>query len=493
MVARAVVENRINSGPAKHSLNDNALLDAHRPPRQPPGGRFDGPQAVRWRHRIAAEGNTAEAYRDAKGQQGDRCRGARQQTGRAQEKSRPLAVKGSQSLHWSGSRRSHRGSNNNVLVRFVRPLGQRKTMSGLEQSWAAEFELAVQCCKAAFRDAAPDPPAVPAGLNWQRFSRFTAFHRIEGFAAAFFAEPKSGAPTEVRSALAEALARIAARNLEVMAECQALRQSFERAGLPLLFLKGLTSGALAYRNPVTKTAIDIDLLIDPNDLRAAAGLLRECGYRLDVPRASPGNQVLQKWHRSSKESVWLNDARAIQLDLHTRVADNSRLIPRISVHSPRQVVDIGNGVQLPTLAPDELFAYLAVHGASSAWFRLKWISDFAGPLHGRNSAEVDRLYRRSQDLGAGRAAGQALLLADRLFGSLEANPELRRRLLDDPSTRRLCSIALRLLSRKPAEPTEQLLGTLPHRMSQFLLLPGIGFRLGELTDQVRRVFANRSA
>ena len=43
-------------------------------------------------------------------------------------------------------------------------------MRELEQKLGlAEFELAVQCCKAAFRDAAPDPPAVPAGLNWQQF------------------------------------------------------------------------------------------------------------------------------------------------------------------------------------------------------------------------------------------------------------------------------------------------------------------------------------
>ena len=148
-----------------------------------------------------------------------------------------------------------------------------------------------------------------------------------------------------------------------MAECQALRQSFERAGLPLLFLKGLTSGALAYRNPVTKTAIDIDLLIDPNDLRAAAGLLRECGYRLDVPpeprqatrccKNGIGGAEIGLAQRRAGNSTRPHLSRRGNLEADT--ADLRSLAC--------QVVDIGNGAQLPTLAPDELFAYLAVHGA----------------------------------------------------------------------------------------------------------------------------------
>jgi hypothetical protein len=228
-------------------------------------------------------------------------------------------------------------------------------------------------------------------------------------------------------------------------------------------------------------------------VRPAARLLRECGYRLVTPCPSPKDEALQKWHRISKESVWFNDARAIQLDLHTRTADNPRLIPQITVHAPRQIVNVGNGVHLPTLASDELFAYLAIHGASSAWFRLKWISDFAGLLNGTSGAEFERLFSRSQELGAGRAAGQALLLADRLFGTLETNSELRRRLLDDRSTRQLCDIALRLLTREPAEPTEQFLGTLPHRMSQFLLGRGIRFKVAEVAGQARQIVINASA
>lgn len=364
-------------------------------------------------------------------------------------------------------------------------------MTEREQSWPAEFELALQCCKSAFRSAAPRQLTVPEGTDWQRFFRYTAFHRVEGLGAAALTGARAEIPAHIRFALADRSGLIAARNLEVTAECQSLLETFEKAGVLVLFLKGLTVGALAYRNPMTKTAVDIDLLVDPKDLRSAARCLREANYRLVTPRGSSTDDLLRKWHRISKESVWFKQSSSIQLDLHTSASDNAWLIPQISVHSPRQVVDVGNGVHLPTFAIDELVAYLAVHGASSAWFRLKWISDFAGLLHGRGAEEIERIYERSQELCAGRAAGQASLLADRLFGTLEVNPELRRHLLADSPTCRLCSTALRLLIREPVEPTEQWLGTVPHRMSQFLLLPGTRFKLRELADQARRIVVNR--
>jgi hypothetical protein len=146
-------------------------------------------------------------------------------------------------------------------------------------------------------------------------------------------------------------------------------------------------------------------------------------------------------------------------------------------------VDVGGGVRVPTLADDELFAYLAVHGASSAWFRLKWIADLAGFLHEWEAARIERTYRFSQELDAGRATGQALLIADRLFGTLKLNTALREALECDGPTRRLARLALRQLTGEPAEPTARWGGTLAIHRTQFALLPGLSYKLGELARQ----------
>jgi hypothetical protein len=128
-----------------------------------------------------------------------------------------------------------------------------------------------------------------------------------------------------------------------------------------------------------------------------------------------------------------------------------------------------------------------VHGASSAWFRLKWITDFAALLHRQGGDETGRLFRRSQELGAGRAAGQALLLSDALDGTLDGNPGLRKQLDESAAERWLCRAAMRQLAGRsePMEPTARPWGTARIHLTQFLLHPGPGFKLSELARQAR--------
>ena len=119
------------------------------------------------------------------------------------------------------------------------------------------------------------------GVDWRRFLRLVQFHRVEGLA--WNALALADLPADVRETLAEAASAIAVKDLRARSECRFLLESFEAEGLPLILLKGVTLAALAYGNPSLKSAIDIDLLIDPADLGKAADLLRKCGYRLVAP------------------------------------------------------------------------------------------------------------------------------------------------------------------------------------------------------------------
>jgi hypothetical protein len=158
------------------------------------------------------------------------------------------------------------------------------------------------------------------------------------------------------------------------------------------------------------------------------------------------------------------------------------LIPAVGITSPRQEVEVAPGITLPTLARDEVFAYLCVHGASSAWFRLKWIADLSALLSTCRVEEIERLYQRSQHLGAGRAATQALLLSATTFGTA-AGSELERRLKGELANRWLADAAWGQLIRDE-EPTQFRFGTATSHLTQLFLLPGLGFRLRELWRQL---------
>lgn len=349
-------------------------------------------------------------------------------------------------------------------------------------TWAElgpEFSLLVQCCRWNFANGEGQRPELPAGLDFGQLVAMARRHRVQGLVWNAVAQHSDRLPSDVKEALSSDARSVAATNLAIAAECRELQGRFRQSAMPLLFIKGLTVGALGYRSPLLKMGWDIDLLINPPDLPQAARLLTGRGYELRIPRDLA---QLRSWHAGSKESVWTRDG-SLHVELHTRLADNRWLIPTIDVHSPRQLVEVAPSLSLPTLADDELFSYLAVHGASSAWFRLKWISDFAALLTGQSEAEIERLYRRSRELGAGRAAGQALLLADTLFDVLRLIPELREELASDRATRLLCRAALRLMSDDSRDPTERPLGTLAIHWTQFLLLPGLNFKFTELSRQ----------
>lgn len=344
----------------------------------------------------------------------------------------------------------------------------------------AEFDLLVTACGASFKNRPIDAPAPAVG--WERLLALAGRHRVQALcwdALGAFADEM---PREVAAKLQAQARDIVVANLKAAAECERLHKAFAAAGVPLLFLKGLTLAATAYRQPWLKMGVDIDLLTAPERLADATRILRSANY-LPVTPAGADDHGLGLWHASHKESVWAGIDRAFQIDLHTRLADHPAMLADLSANSPAKLVSVATGITLPTLNNDDLFAYLCVHGASSAWFRLKWITDLAALLAGQSESGVERLYEKSQQLGAGRSASQALLLADWLY-SIGIGRSLRSRLLADPMNCWLVGVAEGQL-RDAREPTERPFGTAMIHVSQLGLRPGWRFKVSEASRQIR--------
>lgn len=347
-----------------------------------------------------------------------------------------------------------------------------------------EFQLMVECCRGAFSHShLAVARALGAKVDWQRFLRLVRFHRVQALAWNWLSAVQSAVPADVAAALAGDAMEIVAANLRLTAEARRLKTAFEGAAIDILFLKGLTVGQLAYANPQLKMAWDTDILVGPDQLMAAARVLEDCGYAQKVPVAP---SKLQSWHRKCKDSLW--QSGRLHVELHTRLTENKALLPTLNVHSPSREISIAPGVALPTFAEEELFAYLCVHGSSSLWFRFKWITDLAAILHQYDGARVRHLYHRSKALGAGRASGSALLLADEFYGVL-GDPSLRSEIERDPGNVWLFRAASRQLAGRdePVEPTSRLFGTTAIHYAQLMIQPGAAFKFAEFVRQLRSV------
>ncbi|MEA3052108.1 MAG: hypothetical protein QOG72_1011 [Sphingomonadales bacterium] len=350
-----------------------------------------------------------------------------------------------------------------------------------------EFQLVAACCR---WPPSPERHSAVLGaagsVDWALVARIAERHRVEGLVWAALRGSGVVVPEAPGARLRGAAAHIARQNLELAAESLRLSGLLAAAGVRHLFVKGISLGALVYGSIGPKMGWDIDLLVPLESVEAAAALLEGAGYGLAIPAGPRARERLGRWHEHWKESVWKTaDPRRLHVELHTRLSDNSMLLPEVGSDSPLQQVEVAKGRFLPTLQTDDLFAYLCVHGASSAWFRLKWIADVGALLGDRAPAEIDRLYRRSQDLGAGRAAAQALLLCRRLFGT-PLPPELAAELEADRMNRWLVAIALRKLAGRAVatELHETRLGTATIHLMQLGLLPGLKFKLAELGRQL---------
>jgi hypothetical protein len=350
----------------------------------------------------------------------------------------------------------------------------------------AEFRLLVECCRWAFDPSQPDSVRTAATtVDWPSFVALADRHRVAGLAWDALHSIGIDLPGEARSQLSGTASAITGHGLRAAVESARLSAAFNDASVDHLFVKGLAVGALAYRSPFLKQSWDIDVLVAAGGIAGAAKILHGLGYEPISPPFGTDWKRIQRWHRVQKDSAWRHRASGLVVELHSRLSDNLLLIPGVGLESPRRQVAVTDAISLPTLAHDEMFAHLCVHGASSAWFRLKWISDLAAVVT-RSGGDIPRLYRRSQELGAGRSAGQALLLAYRLFRSLEE--PLLRSIESDSANDRLARLALNQLL--APEPLSRPLGTVAIHASQFLLRPDLRFKASEARRQLAVSLSN---
>ena len=193
-----------------------------------------------------------------------------------------------------------------------------------------------------------------------------------------------------------------------------LQGLLDAAGISNLVLKGAAVEMFAYGQLGRKDAWDIDLLVSPRDVESAREILEDTGYTLVQPEnLSPAQ--FKTFVELARECEFSHRENGITVELHWGLADGPVLLPDMSVASPSQLVTVTDTLRLRTLAPEELFAYLCVHGAMHGWSRLKWLADLAALLAAESPDSVEHLYRRSRALGVGLCSAQALLLCEQLL------------------------------------------------------------------------------
>lgn len=322
-----------------------------------------------------------------------------------------------------------------------------------------EYRLATACVvwppsesrECAIRDAMADP------VDWERFLSMLTRHRITGLARhALTSLPDVAAriPADVRNRLDNDALTLAGENLQMQAETGRLQRLFATSGARVTFLKGVPLAILAYGNLALRHSKDIDIMVSPGEVSPTGRVLEDHGYaRVTGPPDLRGSRW-QVWLREFYHITYLHRGKAIEVELHWRPLRNRELLYFMPDGIEQRMVRLPDGTDVPTLADEDLFAYLCAHGTLHNWLRLKWLADISALLNQRTALEAERLYECARQRGAGLSAAHAMLFAHRVLHT-PLPSALVRRLQAIPGTSSLEASAMKALLDRgfQAEPT----------------------------------------
>lgn len=273
-------------------------------------------------------------------------------------------------------------------------------------------------------------PAGPDDLDWDGVAHLAARHRVEGLVAAEAAGAPS-LPPAARQRFDELRRVRALVYLAQLAETARLSRDLEDAGIACLALKGCALAETHYApSPELRTALDVDILVDPRDFGQADRLLREAGYVRTSPGFEPPAASESMVRRLVNAYEYDHAVSGLKVELHHRLLPNPYVlaVPFRELLDGSVEVAIGTG-RVRALAGAPLIAYLCAHAAGHAFFRLKWLADIHRAFLACGGERIASTLDRARAWGCGRAVLAALALHERLAGGIGVAVDARKRRL----------------------------------------------------------------
>jgi hypothetical protein len=267
------------------------------------------------------------------------------------------------------------------------------------------FDL-VCACLAPGTVPLPDVQAVDPEL----LARVARRHQVSALVAARLAEAGHTVPVRLQRQ-AEAARHRSLRQLNFMLE---LIEALEKDGIRAVPIKGVALSQQVFGSPLMRGAVDVDVLVRPQDVGAAWQVMARAGMRQITPPVPLEGARLALFCRASKDSLHQHPASGQMVELHWRLSDEMAA-PLMPPDDLLTALTLAPDRTVRVLDDDALFLYLCTHGAAHAWARIKWLADVAALLH-RAPDGGSGLLAAAKRGGGGIAAGSAVMLAQEVFG-----------------------------------------------------------------------------
>ena len=255
-------------------------------------------------------------------------------------------------------------------------------------------------------------------VDWEVFHYLAAHHRVEALIYdALEADIDALFPDETTAWLKQRRKENVFANMSLTSSAIRIFREFEKQGVPVLFIKGLSAEEWLYEKPGLRAAGDIDLFISPTTLPQAISCMQALGYQLAMlpQRLKPGSRLAKQHLRTIKDHIFTRPGSSVVVELHWRLSRLQSAFPLGFDDAWRCRSDFQlAGNPISTLSRDTHANYLCYHGAKHYFARLFWLYDIA-KLMQQEDVDWDKIVEQAHLLKAEASLGLALVMASEIF------------------------------------------------------------------------------
>ncbi len=224
-------------------------------------------------------------------------------------------------------------------------------------------------------------------------------------------------PAEILNLLEGAAQQNAVNVLHQVSAVRAIRKTFENDKVPFAVLKGWPLSEELFANGSSRHARDIDLLIDPSQLRGASNALQGLGFLPTQEHAWHHTLIGHPSLLDELNNLSFSDPETgVMVELHWRCnqfkgwPEPFEGLGHIGEHNS----SIGT-ISVP--CEQQNLIYLSIHGSLHRWSRLKWLYDVAKLAERRGHDQLEQDMVVADNKKAGRPFALGLFLANQVFGT----------------------------------------------------------------------------
>ncbi len=248
----------------------------------------------------------------------------------------------------------------------------------MQDDWCrhAALRKVAALTSAGLPDASAVQPDAGESTDWIDLVTLALAHNVGGLLHRAIVAGRAGAvPPPIADALRRHASVTAERNAAAFAEYLRLNAALAEASVPTIPLKGAWLCQRVYGDLGARPSRDIDFLIPRSSIATALEVLARCRYPVTAP-LSP-RQLRAKANYAGQFIVHRDDGGfAIEPHWALAPATLGLAINHDALWRGATLRQAG-GVTLRTLAPEDEFLILCVHGFKEEWARLKWLADLA--------------------------------------------------------------------------------------------------------------------